>query len=129
MNQAPAVVMAVIVVRGRLLLIRRSAPEGDLIWALPGGTVEPGESIRQAAVREALEETGLTVEAVQELGERVHPDTGRNIAYVACTVLAGTARAASPREVSAVAWVAPDEIPQYVSQGLYPPVQAYLDRR
>lgn len=120
--------MAVVVNGGRLLLIRRSAPEGDLVWALPGGGVEPGETVGQAAVRETLEETGLTVKVVEELGERVHPDTGRRIAYVACTVLAGTARAASPREVSAVVWAGPDEIPQYVPRGLYPPVQAYLDR-
>jgi hypothetical protein len=56
-------------------------------------------------VREALEKTGLTVEAVGELGERVHPDTGRRIAYVACTVIGGVAHAASPREVSAAALV------------------------
>lgn len=127
MSELPVVAMAVIVDRARLLLIRRSAPEGDLVWALPGGTVEPGENSGQAAVRETLEETGLTVEAVRELGERVHPDTGRNIVYLACAVLAGTAYAASPREVSAVSWVARDEIPQYVPRGLYPPVQAYLE--
>ncbi|WP_406132079.1 NUDIX hydrolase [Streptomyces sp. NBC_00989] len=118
--------MAVIVNEGRLLLIRRGVPEGDLVWALPGGTVEPAETAEQAAVREALEETGLTVEAVEKLGERVHPDTGRRIAYVACRILAGTAHPASQREVSAVAWAAPDEITRYVPRGLYPPVQAYI---
>ncbi|MFD4563733.1 NUDIX hydrolase [Streptomyces sp. NPDC058467] len=121
--------MAVIVDGGRLLLIRRAVPEGGLVWVLPGGAMEPGETAEQTAVRETLEETGLAVNAVEELGERVHPDTGRLIAYVACTVLEGAARAASPREVSAVAWAAPDEIPRYVPRGLYPPVQAYLDRR
>ncbi len=120
--------MAVIVDGGRLLLIRRSAPEGGLVWALPGGTVESAETAEQAAARETLEETGLTVEAVKLLGERVHPDTGRLIVYVACTVLAGTAHAASRREVSAVTWAAPGEIAQYVPRGLHPPVQAYLDR-
>ncbi|MFF4836568.1 NUDIX hydrolase [Streptomyces sp. NPDC001315] len=128
MSEGPLVVMAVIVDGGRLLMIRRSVAEGDLVWALPGGKVEDGEPVGQTAVRETLEETGLTVQAVEELGERVHPDTGRLIAYVACTILAGTAHAASPREVSAVAWVAADEIPQYVPRGLFPPVQAYLDR-
>ncbi|NMI57133.1 MULTISPECIES: NUDIX hydrolase [unclassified Streptomyces] len=127
MTDLPRVSMAVIVDGGRLLLICRSAPEGDLVWALPGGTVEPSETEDQAAVRETLEETALTVEAVKILGERVHPDTGRLIVYVACRVLEGAAHAASPREVSAVAWAAPDEIPQYVPRGLFPPVQAYLD--
>ncbi|WSW80255.1 NUDIX hydrolase [Streptomyces sp. NBC_00996] len=121
--------MGVVVDRGQLLLICRAVPEGDLVWALPGGTVEPGETPGQAAVREVLEETGLSVEAAEELGERVHPDTGRLIVYVACTVLEGVARAASPREVSAVAWASPDEIHRYVPRGLFPPVQTYLDRR
>src|SRR5437879_840003 len=103
--------MAVVVDGGRLLLIRRSAPEGDLVWALPGGTIEPSETAPEAAVRETLEETGLTVEAVENLGERIHPDTGRRITYVACTAVAGAARAASPREVAAVAWATPADIP------------------
>lgn len=126
MTDLPQVSMAVIVDGGRLLLIRRSVIEGDLVWALPGGKVEPGESVERAAVRETLEETGLTVEAGQVLGERIHPDTGRRIAYVACTVRGGAVHAASLREVSAVAWAAPEEIPQYVPRGLFPPVQAYL---
>jgi 8-oxo-dGTP diphosphatase len=121
--------LGVVVDHGRLLLICRAAPEADLVWALPGGTVEPGETAEQAAVRETLEETGLGVEAVRLLGERVHPDTGRLIAYVACTVRGGTARAASPREVSAIAWAARGEIHRYVLRGLFPPVQAYLDGR
>ncbi|MGP4008161.1 NUDIX hydrolase [Streptomyces sp. 4N124] len=119
--------MAVVVTDGRLLLIRRSAPEGDLVWALPGGTVEASESPEQAAVREMREETGLEVEALQLLGERIHPDTGRHIAYIACRPIAGVAHAASPREVSAVAWVPPGDLGSYVPRGLYPPVQAYLD--
>ncbi|MER5470879.1 NUDIX domain-containing protein [Streptomyces sp. NPDC002685] len=127
MSDLPPVAMAVIVDGGRLLLIRRGTPEDDLVWALPGGAIEPGEKAEDAAVRETLEETGLAVEPANLLGERVHPDTGRLITYVACSVLEGAAHAASPREVSAVAWATPDEIPQYVPRGLFPPVQAYLD--
>lgn len=128
-GEQPVLAMGVVVDHGRLLLICRAAPEADLVWALPGGTVEPGETAEQAAVRETLEETGLGVEAVRLLGERVHPDTGRLIAYVACTVRGGTARAASAREVSAIAWAARGEIHRYVPRGLFPPVQAYLDGR
>lgn len=42
----------------RLLLIRRA--DNDL-WAVPGGYMEPGESLSEACAREVLEETGLTV--------------------------------------------------------------------
>ncbi|HXH22154.1 MAG TPA: NUDIX hydrolase [Dehalococcoidia bacterium] len=41
----------------------------DNLWALPKGTPEPGESIEQAALREVREETGVTVEAEQRIGE------------------------------------------------------------
>ncbi|MEV4043134.1 NUDIX domain-containing protein [Streptomyces sp. NPDC049744] len=128
MTEKPMLAMAVVVATARLLLIRRAVPEGGLLWALPGGSVEAGETACQAAVREALEETGLAVEAVADLGERIHPDTDRRIVYVACRLLAGDARPASLREVAEIAWVTPVEVPQYVPQGLFPAVQEHLAR-
>jgi 8-oxo-dGTP diphosphatase len=66
------------------------------------------------------------VEAIKSLGGRIHPDTGRRIAYVACRVLRGEAGTASLREVSAVAWVTLEQIPEYVPRGLYAPALAYV---
>ncbi|MFD1512640.1 NUDIX hydrolase [Halomarina rubra] len=50
---------------GRLLLQHRA---DDGTWGIPGGWVDPGESPTEAVVREAREETGLVVEAVESLG-------------------------------------------------------------
>jgi ADP-ribose pyrophosphatase YjhB (NUDIX family) len=50
--------------QGRVLLVRHS--EG--IWTNPGGIVEPFETVADAAVRETLEETGLTVELTNLIG-------------------------------------------------------------
>lgn len=54
--------------RHRVLFIRRLRPPFEGRWALPGGFVEPTETVAQAAQRELEEETSLTGVAVEELG-------------------------------------------------------------
>ncbi|MFK0045494.1 NUDIX hydrolase [Streptomyces sp. NPDC090741] len=126
-EQPPRVSMAVIASEGRVLMIRRRQREGRLSWALPGGGIEAGETPEQAAVREVAEETALEVKAVRVIGQRIHPDSGADMTYVACEAVAGEARVEDAEELAEVAWVLLDEIPTYVPWGLYPPVQEYLD--
>jgi len=57
--------------QGVILIERRNPPYG---WALPGGFVDYGESVEQAAVREAREETGLDVQLQGLLGVYSSPD-------------------------------------------------------
>jgi len=64
----------IIEVGDRIVLVRRRyPPEG---WAIPGGFVETGETVESAAVREALEETGLPVTLTALLG--VYSDPARD---------------------------------------------------
>ncbi len=49
--------------KGIVLIRRKNPPYG---WAIPGGFVDYGESLEHAAVREAMEETGLRVELVRQ---------------------------------------------------------------
>lgn len=123
---ATPVVVAVIVHQGRVLLVRRTVPEGRLLWQFPGGKVQPGETPVDAVVRETREETGLDVEATTTLGQRIHPLTGRHITYLACTVKSGTAHAASDREISAAVWCPTQEISGYIPDGIHKPVGDYL---
>jgi len=117
---------AIITDAGRVLMIRRREREGRLLWAFPGGGIEDGETPEQAAVRETSEEVDLEVKAIKPLGERVHPQTGRHMSYVACEVVGGEARVADEEELAEVAWIRLEEIPTYVPWGLFGPVQEYL---
>ena len=123
----PVIAAAVIVHDGRVLLVRRRVAEGALSWQLPAGEVEWGESLEAAAVRETAEETGLAVRAVQPLGQRVHPVTGRRMAYTACEFVAGVAVVGDEDEIDEVRWVSAGELPQLVPHGFYGPVQRHLD--
>ncbi|MEC4016065.1 NUDIX hydrolase [Streptomyces sp. H27-D2] len=126
-DDKPGISAAIIVQGDRVLMVRRRVKEGELMWQFPAGAIESGETAEQAAVRETEEETGLTVEAVKLLGERVHPKTMRLMSYTACDALSGTAHVADDEELAEVAWVTHGEIPEYVPYGLFEPVQEYLD--
>lgn len=75
----------------RIVLVRRkNPPEG---WAIPGGFVEVGETVETAAVREALEETGLRVALTALLG--VYSDPARDPRFhTVSTVYVGRAEGA-----------------------------------
>jgi len=76
MKPAPPVptVDAIIEVGDRIVLIRRKHPPPG--WAIPGGFIDAGERAQDAAVREALEETGLLVTLTGLLG--VYSDPARD---------------------------------------------------
>lgn len=60
----PKVAVGAIVRReDSVLLVRRAKPPNESLWAIPGGSVELGESLQAAAEREILEETGITIRA------------------------------------------------------------------
>ena len=47
---------------GRVLLVERGTPPGVGLWTVPGGKLEPGETLVQGVAREVREETGIVVE-------------------------------------------------------------------
>ncbi|MBN2720661.1 MAG: NUDIX hydrolase [Proteobacteria bacterium] len=70
-NPVPTVDIIIEVEKGIVLIKRRNPPPG---WAIPGGFVDYGETVENAAVREAKEETSLDVELTRLLGVYSDPD-------------------------------------------------------
>jgi 8-oxo-dGTP diphosphatase len=96
---------------GRLLLIRRGRPPSAGLWSIPGGRCWPGESAAEACVREAHEETGLSVRVVRFAGrvQRPGPDASSyDIDDFVCTVLGGSLEAGD--DAVDARWVGRDEL-------------------
>ena len=82
--ELPLVGVGAIIIEGdRVLLVKRAHPPIQGQWSIPGGVLEVGEMVREAAVREAREETGLTVEPGDLLGvyDRILRDAERRVQY------------------------------------------------
>ena len=74
---------AIIIDQNRVVLVKRAHPPLQAQWSIPGGVLEVGELVREAAVREAREETGLIVEPGELLGvyDRVLRDPEQRVQY------------------------------------------------
>ena len=93
---------------GRLLLTRRSIDPGRGRWTFPGGFVDLGETVTDAAVRETLEETGLAVVLTGLLNVYSYPGSPVIVVYTA-RVTGGTLTPCA--ENDRLEWVTPAEIP------------------
>lgn len=109
-------VLAMVARAGRVLLVRRDKPPGPDKWGFPGGLMELGETVAEAAQRELQEETGITAApgAVAEVLTIITRDESGRIKnhYVAMAVpltwLAGEAVAAS--DACEAGWFTLDDI-------------------
>ncbi|HEV8475049.1 MAG TPA: NUDIX hydrolase [Methylomirabilota bacterium] len=93
---------------GRVLLTRRSINPGRGLWTFPGGFVDFGESVTDAAVRETFEETGLKVELTGLHNVYSYPAAPVIVIYRA-SVVGGTLTTCD--ENDCLEWVAADDIP------------------
>src|SRR5271165_634053 len=108
---------AIIIEDARVVLVKRAHPPLQAEWSIPGGVLEVGELVREAAIREAREETGLTVEPGELLGvyDRVLRDADERVQYhyvlidFLCRRVAGDLVAAS--DAAEVRWFARKELP------------------
>ena len=108
---------AIIIEDARVLLVKRLHPPLQAEWSIPGGVLEVGELVGEAAIREAREETGLTVEPRELLGvyDRILRNPEQRVQYhyvlidFLCRRVAGDLLAAS--DAAEVRWFRREELP------------------
>jgi ADP-ribose pyrophosphatase YjhB (NUDIX family) len=109
-------VSAAIIREDRILIVRRSRAPARGIYTLPGGVVEAGETLAEAAVREVAEETGLTIEPVALAGHReviARDGDGRVQRHFVILSFAARWIAGEPvlnDELSEAHWLAPQDL-------------------
>ena len=107
MIEIPPNAASVALVReGKVLLIKRAYAPYQHLWTLPGGRIEPGETIEQCAIREIKEEVSLTIRnprpvMVQTLGQ----DQAFRLAVFVTRDFSGLLRASD--EVADHQWIDP----------------------
>ncbi len=108
---------AIIIENSRVVLVKRAHPPLQAQWSIPGGVLEIGELVRDAAIREAREETGLIVEPGELLGvfDRVLRDPTGRVQYhyvlvdFLCRRVSGELHAAD--DAADVRWFTREELP------------------
>jgi ADP-ribose pyrophosphatase YjhB (NUDIX family) len=107
---------AVIVRDNRAVIVERSTEPLKGQWSIPGGALEIGETLRQCAAREALEETGLEVEAVDVLDvfDSIYTDPDGRCRYhyvlidFFCRMIGGELRAGG--DAAQARWITREEL-------------------
>lgn len=96
-------------ISGRIVMLKRAIPPGVGLWVIPGGFVDIGETVEEAAIRETWEEVGLKVEIGPLVGVYSYPKSSVAIVVYQSTFLEGVPEALD--ESLEVGLFEPEDIP------------------
>lgn len=100
------------------ILLVKNKSKGPSYYTLPGGAVEKGETLEEAAIREVKEETGLEVQinGVFTISEAFFEERGHHAIFFTFIgkIIGGEITISLPEEIEEVSWMAVEEAEQYV---------------
>lgn len=113
---------------GLVLLGKRKNSYGAETWAFPGGHLEFGEKVEDCAVREVLEETGITIENLKKetFTEDISKEEGRHhiTIFVSADYKDGEPKALEPEKCESWGWFKLDALPE----PLFPPIKNLIEQ-
>jgi ADP-ribose pyrophosphatase len=113
----PALAVGAVVFKdNKVLLVKRGNPPAQGVWAIPGGSVELGETLKTAAEREVFEETGIVITAGEPVFsfESIHRDDKDQVRFhyyivdVAASYISGEPIAGD--DALDVGWISKEEL-------------------
>ncbi|WP_321414572.1 NUDIX hydrolase [uncultured Desulfobacter sp.] len=115
-HQPALAVGAVVFKDNKVLLVKRGNPPAQGVWAIPGGSVELGETLKTAAEREVFEETGIVIKAGEPIFsfESIHRDDKDRVRFhyyivdVAASYISGEPTAGD--DALEVGWISKEDI-------------------
>ena len=124
----PKVAAVTIVAReGKVLLVRRANEPGYGLWSVPGGYVDRGEVVEEAAAREVFEETGLKVVIDQLIG--LFSEAGRTVIVAAFSGLEQGSQLKAGSEALDVGFFELDSLPPMAFPGDARMLESWLNAR
>lgn len=107
------VVAALIWQGNRFMICQRPAHKArGLLWEFVGGKTEPGETMREALIRECREELDITVSVGEIFTQVIHeyPDILIRLTLFHCTIAEGTPKLLEHHDIQ---WIRPEQIPEF----------------
>ena len=107
------VVAALIWDNGRFMICQRPAHKArGLLWEFVGGKTDPGETMKEALIRECREELGITVSVGDVYMQVIHdyPDILIRLTLFHCTIVEGTPKLLEHNDLK---WILPSQIPKF----------------
>ncbi len=113
---------------GKVLFLKRQGSHGPDTWCFPGGHLEHGESFEACAMRETMEETGITIKDINVVGftNDFFPNGKHYITiFVEAAHADGEAKIMEPEKSTEIGWFSMDSLPS----PLFLPTRNFLDNQ